>query len=264
VNANNVPVKGSAFSAGGAAAPDMLFNGRSGNVRLLTLADSGATGCILGRDSAARMGLSITPTPLGGEGFQCANEGTLAILGTARMPLTIQRYMGSVDVHVVDQLPSGIELILGSDWMKREKVIIDYDRMVLAIKRHGCSLIPINQLPMARPSSFFAQAVANAEHSTADPTMSAKAAWKELKKVGTSYTIVNVRKQAEYPDLGTAAGPPLPRLALPPPLMVANLPSPSVPPVKLAFEDWLTVNVPEHTDPLLVPAAQLKDFACLV
>ena len=80
------------------------------------------------------MGLTVAPGSPEGEGFQCANEGTLAILGKAKMPLTIQRYVGTIDVHVVDQLPSGIELILGSDWMKKERVIIDYDRMRISVK----------------------------------------------------------------------------------------------------------------------------------
>ena len=131
VNAAQIRVKGLVLPADNTEAPDMLFNGRSGGVRLLTLADSGATGCIIGMDSAIRMGLTVKPSAAGSEGFQCANEGTLAVIGTAKMPLTIQRYVGSIEVHVVDQLPSGIELILGSDWMKRERVIIDYERMVI-------------------------------------------------------------------------------------------------------------------------------------
>ena len=250
VNSAQIRVKGLLLAANNTEAPDMLFNGRSGGVRLLTLADSGATGCIIGKDSATRMGLTVVPNAHGEEGFQCANEGTLAVLGKAQMPLTIQRYVGSIEVHVVDQLPSGIELILGSDWMKKERVVIDYDRMAIAIKRHGCSIVPINQINATRHTSFFARAVQQAAHNPIDPTVSAREGWKELRKAGSTYMIVNLR-QSRDPTIGSAHTPKLdapPPPPLPPVSAVAGLPALAAPTAPVDFDERLKANVPEHDD----------------
>jgi hypothetical protein len=144
----NVQIKkhGRILAADDESLPEMLFAGRSGPRQLLFLADSGASGCILGTKTAAEIGLPITPWTHEGEGFKCANEAIMRVVGTATLPLTIQRYVGKAHVHIVDNLPEGIDVILGSDWMKRERAILDYDRMVMVVKSQKCTLTPANRM----------------------------------------------------------------------------------------------------------------------
>eukprot|EP00798_Chlamydomonas_sp_ICE-L_P001724 gene1724-biopygen14554 len=73
-------------------ATDMIFNARSGSNQMVTLADSGATGCLMAQDMAERLGLHIRPWEHGTKGFTCANEGIIGINGTATLPFSIQRY----------------------------------------------------------------------------------------------------------------------------------------------------------------------------
>ena len=87
--------------------PEMLFAGRSGPRQLLFLADSGASGCILGTKTAAEICLPITPWTHEGEGFKCANEAVTRVVGTSTMPLTIQIYVRKAHVHVSGQPPIG-------------------------------------------------------------------------------------------------------------------------------------------------------------
>ena len=90
--------------------------------------------------------------------------------------------------------------------MKKERVVIDYNRMAIAIKRHGCSIVPINQLNATRHMSFFARAVQQAANDPIDPTVSAREGWKELRKAGSTYMIVNLR-QSRDPTGGPASTP---------------------------------------------------------
>eukprot|EP00798_Chlamydomonas_sp_ICE-L_P023023 gene23023-biopygen31632 len=60
--------------------------------QMVTLADSGATGCLMAQDMAERLGLHIRPWEHGTEGFTCANEGIIGINGTATLPFSIQRF----------------------------------------------------------------------------------------------------------------------------------------------------------------------------
>eukprot|EP00798_Chlamydomonas_sp_ICE-L_P005513 gene5513-biopygen2579 len=73
-------------------ATDMIFNARSGSNQMVTLADSGATGCLMAQDMAERLGLHIRTWEHGTEGFTCANEGIIGINGTATLPFSIQRF----------------------------------------------------------------------------------------------------------------------------------------------------------------------------
>eukprot|EP00798_Chlamydomonas_sp_ICE-L_P021405 gene21405-biopygen30117 len=62
------------------------------STQMVTLADSGATGCLMAQDMAERLGLHIRPWEHGTEGFTCANEGIIGINGTATLPFSIQRF----------------------------------------------------------------------------------------------------------------------------------------------------------------------------
>ena len=145
-----------------------------------------------------------------GEGFKCANEAVMKVLGTSTMPITIQRYVGKAHVHVVDNLPEGIDVILGSDWMKKNRTILDYDRMVMVVKAHNCTLTPANRVATERPKSFFRMALDRAKEvpedpeeearSRIDPRVTAKQAWRDIKK-GRDFVYVNVREsRSSYPS----------------------------------------------------------------
>jgi len=61
----------------------MLFNARSGAKQLLTLADTGAPGCLMERRKAADLGLHIYPWEHERDGFTCANDGIIKIVAWA-------------------------------------------------------------------------------------------------------------------------------------------------------------------------------------
>ena len=71
--------------------PDMLFNARSGAKQLLTLADSGATGCLMERQTADDLGLHIYPWENERDGFTCANDGIIKIVAWAELLLMYAR-----------------------------------------------------------------------------------------------------------------------------------------------------------------------------
>ena len=151
------------------ALPDMLFSGRSGSRQILVLADSGASGCLIGTKTAAEIGLAVTPWTHGDEGFECANQEVMKVEGTATLPMNIQRYAGKTEVHVIENLPEGIDVILGSDWMTAERAVLDYDKMVIRMSKYGCSLTPANQMKKQRQRSFFRAAHVRAEEIPEDP-----------------------------------------------------------------------------------------------
>jgi len=231
-------------------ATDMIFNARSGSNQMVTLADSGATGCLMAQDMAERLGLHIRPWEHGTEGFTCANEGIIGINGTATLPFSIQRFKGSAHVHVVDKLPGGLDLILGSDWMRDEKAILDYDDMRLILKKHGCSLIPVNRTRDSSVHSFFTMALSG--DSSVDPVISGRKAAKFL-KAGANHIMVNIRdsRPVDYPASNVSATETADLLTKAVPSSV-HLPNP--PEVEVDFETWVKENCPEHGDPALMPA----------
>eukprot|EP00798_Chlamydomonas_sp_ICE-L_P018267 gene18267-biopygen27215 len=203
-------------------ATDMIFNARSGSNQMVTLADSGATGCLMAQDMAERLGLHIRPWEHGNEGFTCANEGIIGINGTATLPFSIQRFKGSAHVHVVDKLPGGLDLILGSDWMRDEKAILDYDDMRLILKRHGF-----------------------------DPVIYGRKAAKFL-KAGANHIMVNIRdsRPVDYPASNVSASESADLLAK---VLPSSVPLPNPPEVEVDFETWVRENCPHHGDPALMP-----------
>eukprot|EP00798_Chlamydomonas_sp_ICE-L_P011161 gene11161-biopygen12616 len=217
---------------------------------MVTLADSGATGCLMAQDMAERLGLHIRPWEHGTEGFTCANEGIIGINGTATLPFSIQQFKGSAHVHVVDKLPGGLDLILGSDWMRDEKAILDYDDMRLILKKHGCSLIPVNRTRDSSVHSFFTMALSG--DSSVDPVISGRKAAKIL-KAGANHIMVNIRdsRPVDYPASNVSATETADLLAKAVPSSV-HLPNP--PEVEVDFETWVKENCPEHGDPALMPA----------
>eukprot|EP00798_Chlamydomonas_sp_ICE-L_P000443 gene443-biopygen178 len=201
-------------------ATDMIFNTRSGSNQIVTLADSGATGCLLAQDMAERLGLHIRPWEHGNEGFTCANEGIIGINGTATLPFSIQRFKGSAHVHAVDILPGGLDMILGSAWMR--KGILDYDDMRLILNRHGF-----------------------------DPVISGRKAAKFL-KAGANHIMVNIRdsRPVDYPASNVSATKTADLLAK---VLPSSVPLPNPPEVEVDFETWVRENCPEHGDPALMP-----------
>eukprot|EP00798_Chlamydomonas_sp_ICE-L_P006677 gene6677-biopygen1870 len=189
---------------------------------MVTLADSGATGCLMAQDMAERLGLHIRPWEHGNEGFTCANGGIIGINGTATLPFSIQRFKGSAHVHVVDKLPGGVDLILGSDWMREEKAILDYDDMRLILKRHGF-----------------------------DPVISGRKAAKFL-KAGANHIMVNIRdsRPVDYPASNVSATESADLLAK---VLPSSVPLPNPREVEVDFETWVRENCPEHGDPALMP-----------
>eukprot|EP00798_Chlamydomonas_sp_ICE-L_P030045 gene30045-biopygen15901 len=223
---------------------------------MVTLADSGATGCLMAQDMAERLGLHIRPWEHGTEGFTCANEGIIGINGTATLPFSIQRFKGSAHVHVVDKLPGGLDLILGSDWMRDEKAILDYDDMRLILKKHGCSLIPVNRTRDSSVHSFFTMALSG--DSSVDPVISGRKAAKFL-KAGANHIMVNIRdsRPVDYPASNVSATETADLLAKALPSS-DHLPNP--PEVEVDFESWVKENCPEHGDPALMPAHVVRDL----
>ena len=140
------------------------------------------------KQTADDLGLHIYPWENERDGFTCANDGIIKIRGTATLPIHIQRYVGKVFVHVVDKLPGGLDLILGSDWMRDERAVLDYDCMTLSLKRYGCCITPINRQRDETAHSFFTMALSG--KSTKDPVITGRKAAKFL-KAGANHVMVN-------------------------------------------------------------------------
>ena len=91
----------------------------------------------------------------------------------------------------------------------------------------------------------------------ADPRISAKQAWREIKK-GREYLYVNIRpsRNTEYPaPAKKKEEEELLKKALP-----TDKDAPSPPKASIDFEAWLLENIAEHENPQLIPAPKLRDL----
>jgi hypothetical protein len=70
---------------------------------------------------------------------ECAGETQLQIQGTGEVTIRVGSYMAEITSHAVNKLINGVDMVFGSDWMRANKVIINYAKMTCTIRAYGNS-----------------------------------------------------------------------------------------------------------------------------
>ena len=132
--------------------PDMLFLsriddlngqlGRGSGAQIITLVDTGASATFVSAEVIKHAGLPMKAAPSRGRG---AGDNPIGILGTVTLPLRMGAYTNTVDAYVIPKVLEGVDLALGKQWQKFNRVIIDCAKPELKIRSPGrpaCRLRP--------------------------------------------------------------------------------------------------------------------------
>ena len=120
------------------------------NVPIEFIVDTGAGGCMIAKETLDRLGWGIeAPTTLT---FTTSTGHDAVPLGKVReVPVRIGEITIPIDMIVVQT--TTYEVILGNDWTKKAKVVIDIDAEKMKITRRGrSSIVPISIDKGVRPA----------------------------------------------------------------------------------------------------------------
>ena len=107
-----------------------MFESVVAGVAAHAMFDSGATHNFIDTEFAARHHLSIRPDPLE---VRLANGSVVNSPGTVTAALRLQRYSTTITCRVMP-LVSDVEVVLGSSWAQRNRVVADFSKPCLHIR----------------------------------------------------------------------------------------------------------------------------------
>ena len=79
--------------------------------------------------TAKVLGTQAVGNPKTGAYVLCAGNQRMAILGSHNIQLRMGSYNQRICTNVVNELMEGVDLILGTSWLRANKVKIDYAKM---------------------------------------------------------------------------------------------------------------------------------------
>ena len=180
---------------------DLLFNlpctiaGSKGTVHIdsKSLVDTGCgTSSLLSKRAASRLGLKLQPCQ---QPFALADGTVTACLGLAHVRVKIQSHTFAVTAFVLD-MNDNFDLVLGQQWLKDHRAVIDFDRQTVALRKGNtsCTLrTPKNKVSYAQTAT------------TAKPVTAAAVA-KHLRKGGKVYEFRVHSADSAVPSVDPAAG----------------------------------------------------------
>ena len=137
----------------------MLFHVNCTGVKGVALVDTGATHSFVRQDFLATLGVRLSKKCVD---VQLADGQTMRSAGTAKLRVHLsQTYVEQRDFIVCETLLDGVDLILGEDFLKERKALIDYNHGAVHLKPpHSSHYITLlNPLPPSERGTLPAQKV---------------------------------------------------------------------------------------------------------
>ena len=182
---------------------DMVFACTIHSRPALALIDTGASDTFV--SAKALNGTKVITPNTRGSYVLCAGNQPLHLKGTIELPLRVGSYMQRVEMNVVDELMEGVDLILGTKWLRNNKVKINYAKMNCTIRTFGNARHTVTPLQKGHdydPEREHVALLARALHQNEQTceVISPKRAVKALKR-GADYLLLNLRQveRTEHP-----------------------------------------------------------------
>ena len=119
--------------------PSMVFPVRISGSDGVALIDSGASAIFASEEFCRAHGIQVWP---------CQGQVTLAgnqiagIVGRCKASLRMGKHVShAFEAYVMPELVHGVSLILGDTWMRRHKVVLDYERMQCSLVTSRCGRV---------------------------------------------------------------------------------------------------------------------------
>ena len=118
---------------------EMQLQGRLAGKDLRILVDTGATHSFITKEAAPKQDGKEASEIKGGT-FEMASGATGSIQGTVKARLRVDRMHCHQELYIVEQILQGVDCILGNDWCKEHKAVLDYGTGLCRVKDKNGSL----------------------------------------------------------------------------------------------------------------------------
>lgn len=125
----------------------MLFGAKAGGADANVLFDSGASHNYVSKSFVALQGISVDDSLRGD--VVLGDNHPAGIAGTATVFVKLGAFQKPVQCFVMNELLTGVDVILGDAFMISHKVVLDYEKLVCRMRK-GNRRITISQKPLAR------------------------------------------------------------------------------------------------------------------
>jgi len=175
----------------------MVFQVHIKNKRTVVLMDSGATHSVMDEDSCKTLGLQVVPDITV---IETAGKNQIKSLGTTQATLRIGKLVKKITFLVVKEAITGVGVILGEDFLTKEKVDLKYSVNEAYIGSEGITVYPLQRGDIhTRPPSLQTLLQVARGQKIQTEIMTEKQAIKAL-RAGHQYMMVNVRELQESPQ----------------------------------------------------------------
>jgi len=169
----------------------MVFDTNIKNLRTVVLMDSGATHSVMEERLCKQLNLPIQPIS---EEMEVAGKSTIQTKGIVRAPLRIGKFIRTIPFLVVTKVITGVEVILGEDFLTKERVDLQYSKNQAYIASEGITVYPIQRGDLHTRSPTLLTLIEAAKgRKVNSEVMSAKQAVRALRQ-GHDYYLINVRE----------------------------------------------------------------------
>ena len=169
----------------------MVFDTNIKNLRTVVLMDSGATHSVMEERLCKQLSLPVQPIS---EEMEVAGKSTIQTKGIVRAPLRIGKFIRTIPFLVVTKVITGVEVILGEDFLTKERVDLQYSKNQAYIASEGITVYPIQRGDLHTRSPTLLTLIEAAKgRKVNSEVMSAKQAVRALRQ-GHDYYLINVRE----------------------------------------------------------------------
>lgn len=120
----------------------MVFRGHIHQVSVVAMMDSGATRSVMDERTYKKLRLQLKPFS---STVEVAGKGIIHTLGVVRAPLRLGRFVKNVTFLVIRETVTGVGVILGEDFLKKEKVDLLYSSNEAFIASEGITVYPLDR-----------------------------------------------------------------------------------------------------------------------
>lgn len=148
-------------SAHSSSKPTMSYSGTVNGAKCPILLDTGASECFFDLSSAQKLGLPVTPTL---RTIEVADGHTILCTSMAKLSLHIGDLRTNVWVNLIDL---GVrQVILGDNWLLRERARLDFATRTCRVSRNGRDILltPTSLTPSDKPPPAMLTAVQLKRH----------------------------------------------------------------------------------------------------
>lgn len=112
----------------------MQFASQVAGLSAQALVDSGASEVFVSRALVLRAGLKEIPLPKPAA-VELGDRSSATVDSTAVLPFRLGAYKAKLQAYVMSQIPEGFDLVLGDNWLRSNKVVLDYGRRALCVRQ---------------------------------------------------------------------------------------------------------------------------------